>query len=38
VGAVEKLLFRTLQAGDLGDPLSVANDMVSLVLDGLRIR
>ncbi len=38
VGAVEKLLFRTLQEGDLGDPFTVANDMVSLVLDGLRIR
>ncbi len=37
VGAVEKLLFRILRGGDVGDPLTVANDMVSLVLDGLRV-
>ena len=38
VGAVEKLLFTVLSGQDLGDAAEVSESVISIVLDGLRVR
>jgi AcrR family transcriptional regulator len=36
IGAVERLLFGLLSGEDVGDPLDLADSLISLILDGLR--
>jgi len=38
VGAVERLLFAVLTGEETGDPLTVSQGLISLVLDGIRAR